>query len=509
MKKLNSWIAIILVLVILAGTSVIFVDHKLMASDVDGGTTAQELQEIVEGNNQTIVIELPAITESEPEVNEDEQEVTEEESFKDEIDAAETAVDKAAEDKTDTQDADLEDAAKEEEAVEVVEETSEEEAIENEQAEVEIAPELISVSKINYKVSSRVYAAGENAAIELGIQLKNTEGAILKNFILEVVKVNSVESTERKSMSGFNVMDGKLAKGEKEFEYKLGFVPFDGENTSAFVKVIIRNTDKEETELASCVITFERALDEPAEDEPTEEEPAVEEPAAEEPAEEEPAEEEPAVEEPAEEEPAEEEPAEEEPAAEEPAEEEPAVEEPTEEELTEEEQDISESVISIECEETHDRLSLKVNFDANVNADIIPAYQWEYAPIGSEEWQTIEGAETSTLSFENSIDALKMQYRCAIVVEEERLESPNAVFLNEQEHKWVSEGQVTTLRELASARYWNSVDILVMEMGRVRHLESDTIVAYVDEAGYVIDAASGDIIGRFDADSGRICPIEP
>ena len=320
MKNLKRWIAVILALVIVVGASTVFVDHKLKASETNGDTTAQEQQENAEEAKEPVEVVVPPLGESEP-VSVPEEPVVEEPAAQEPV-AEEPIVEEPVEEEPI-----VEEPAEEEPIVE--------EPVEEEPAE-EIAVEKILVKELGFKVPSYIYSAGEGLTAELVIKVDNADGAMLDKFIVEITKTNSAETTVREVLKGMNVADGKLAAGEIAFVYQFNFVPFDGENEAASLKVVIKDSDEDETVITSATVTFAKETEEIINTEENNEEPAeeiteepIEEgPIVEEPAEEEPAEEEPIVEEPAEEEPTEEEPTEEEPTEEEPVEEEPTEEEP-------------------------------------------------------------------------------------------------------------------------------------------------------------------------------------
>ena len=292
MKNLKRWIAIILAVVIVVGASTVFVDHKLKASETNGDTTAQQQQEVAEEAGKEVEVVVPPIAESEPVVIPEEP--AEEPVEEIPAEPAEEPVEEIPAEPAEEPVEEIPSEPAEEPEEEIPEEPTEEDA--------EEVWEDIVIRSASIKVPSYIYSAGETASAELVLKIENADGVNLNKFVIELTKVNSAETTVSDLVSGMTALEGKLMNGEIAFEYKFDFVPFDGENETASLKAVIKDTDEEETVLAVAEVTFEKQteeiINEPAEDieETTEEEPAEE--IAEEPVEE-PAEE--IVEEPTEE----------------------------------------------------------------------------------------------------------------------------------------------------------------------------------------------------------------
>ena len=261
MKKFSRWSAVILALVIVIGTSTVFVDHKLKASETNGDTTAQQQQEVAEGNKEPVEVILPLHTEAEPNVEAEpiieEEPVVEAEPIIEEEPVVE--VEPIIEEEPNVE---AESIIEEEPNVEV------ESIIEEEIPEV--VYETISVADISLKAPFYTYGEGESLTAELSIKVNNVKDVVLNKFFVVITKQNSTESTSTEVVRDMVVMED----GEIPFYYNIEFVPFDGENTTACLKVVIMDTDsidstnKEGKVLGSGMVTFEKKVNESINKEP-------------------------------------------------------------------------------------------------------------------------------------------------------------------------------------------------------------------------------------------------
>ena len=340
---------------------------------------------------------------------------------------------------------------------------------------IETVWEDISVSSAQIKVPTFVFAEGESVAAELIIKINNADGVKLNNFIIDITKINSSENTTRNLMIGLSSLEGQLMKGETVFEYKFDFVPFDGANDTASLKVEIKDTDEEETVLASETVIFEKntneseeSVVEPIVEEPIVEEPVVEETIVEDPIDEETIDEEPVVEEPIIEEPIVEEPIVEEPIVEEPIVEEPIVEEPIVEEPIVEEPIVEEPIVE------------EPIVEEPVNEE----------PIVEEIVVEEPDVEEPILEDPNNDES---------IVEDEPL--------SEEIAAWAEEVGATP-EMIERARNAASLDSLVYEDGYFVYVRTGMVIAYFDaETGLVYDIDMLLPVAAFDVDSNMLYPI--
>ncbi len=150
-----------------------------------------------------------------------------------------------------TTDAETENGKEENEETEGIEETA--------GHTEEVITEHIIIHSIDLKTESRTIGAGETASVLLSIKVDNEDEAVLNNFILEIKQTNSHETVERTTMIGGEVQKGYLNDRGEKFEKEIAFVPFDGENEKASLRITLFEIDEEETVIASTVLTFEKA----------------------------------------------------------------------------------------------------------------------------------------------------------------------------------------------------------------------------------------------------------